>query len=188
MRSALNRQPSVRMVRFLRLIQPRSQLPAQAKKGRPEASGRPHSSFYVVASAWRTSSPELLENDPQCQLSHSRVAVEHLVPLAEARLARDQVVANSGVILCVVDRADLSRSELRVVEGVGEVPTELQCLALTDGELFPQRQVEVIDADSLQRISAVSRQGPYLGLDVLRVAVLGGIADYIWLILYNPVS
>src|SRR6266550_2510510 len=150
MRSALNRQPSVRMVRFLRLIQPGSQLPTQAKKGRPDTSGRPHSSLYVLASAWRTSSPELLENDPQCQLSHSRVAVEHLVPLGKAIVARDQVVANSGVILCVVDRTDLSRSVLWVVEGVGEGPTELQCLALADGELFRQRQIEVIYADSLQ--------------------------------------
>ena len=46
-----------------------------------------------------------------------------------------------------------------MVEGVVEVPTELQCLALADGKLFSQRQVEVIYADRPQRIPAVSRQG-----------------------------
>src|ERR1700682_6188889 len=102
---------------------------------------RPYFSILRRESLWRTETPDFLENDSQCQLSHSRVAVEHLVPLAEARVARDQIVANSGVIRGVVDRADLSRSVLRMVESVGEVPTELQCLALADDELFPERQV-----------------------------------------------
>jgi hypothetical protein len=83
MRSALNRQPSVRMVRFLRLIQPRSQLPAQQKKA-ARYIGPP---FTVCAGT------QGLEEQLQCELEVAVLCGRKLCAVVVTHASRCRDVA-----------------------------------------------------------------------------------------------
>src|SRR5690349_435786 len=75
------------------------------------------------------------ECQPRAELNFARIAAEHLVPLAEDRVAGRQVVRRAGAALGV-NVVDAAGRVLRMIEGIEEIRPETEFRPLLEHEVL----------------------------------------------------
>src|SRR5262249_28965451 len=134
---------------------------ARKIKSRPHLSGRPRTGLDTLS----------LEIKPQGQLNDPGMAAKGLIRLIELRRSCLKQTQHRGL------RRKLypvygSRKELGVIEGIVQIDSELDLLPFTDTEVLEDREVQVVNAWHLERVSTAIGLGSRTRLNVLGIRIV----------------
>src|SRR5579883_76144 len=110
------------------------------------------------------------------ELHQTRVAAERLIGLAEYAAVRNQVQVRR-VAIPELNVVDVPGNILRMVEDVERLRRDLELLALGDGELLLELNVEVVDRFEGHGIAATVGESAGPGDDVAGVGIRRNIGD-----------
>src|SRR5215831_3500199 len=73
-----------------------------------------------------------------------------------------------------------SGNELGVIESIVKVDAELDLLPLTDTEVLEDREIKVVNARHLERVSTAIGLGSRTRLNVLGIGIISNVCNHCW--------